>query len=140
VAKYTTSSWQVGNIYTFYVAMNQKSYDKLPPDLKEIFDELCGEYKEKFALMWNSLDFDGKDFAAEKGVEILQLSADEVARWKQVTDPVIDNYVKDMTQKGHSEDEINGWIAFLRERIDFWTAKQLDLRIKSPTGPDEMRP
>jgi len=140
VAKYTTSSWQVGNIYTFYVAMNKRSYDKLPPDLKEIFDELCGEYKEKFALMWNSLDFDGKDFAAEKGVEIIQLSADEVAQWKKVTDPVVDNYVKDMTQKGHSESEIRGWIAFLRERIDFWTAKQLDLRIKSPTGPDEMRP
>ena len=80
------------------------------------------------------------DFAAEKGVEILQLSADEVAQWKKVTDPVVDNYVKDMTQKGHSESEIRGWIAFLRERIDFWTAKQLDLRIKSPTGPDEMRP
>ncbi len=140
VAKYTTSSWQVGNIYTFYVAMNKRSYDKLPPDLKEIFDELCGEYKEKFALMWNSLDFDGKDFAAEKGVEIIQLSADEVAQWKKVTDPVIDGYVTDMTQKGYSENEVRDWIAFLRERIDFWTAKQMDLRIKSPTGPDEMRP
>ncbi len=140
VAKYTTSSWQVGNIYTFYVAMNKRSYDKLPPDLKEIFDELCGEYKEKFALMWNSVDFDGKDFANEKGVEILQLSKDEVAQWKKVTDPVIDNYVTDMTQKGYSESEVRGWITFLQERIDFWTAKQIDLRIKSPTGPDEMRP
>jgi len=90
--------------------------------------------------MWNSVDFDGKDFANEKGVEILQLSKDEVEQWKKVTDPVIDNYVVDLTQKGYSESEVRDWIAFLRERIDFWTAKQLDLRIKSPTGPDEMRP
>jgi TRAP-type C4-dicarboxylate transport system substrate-binding protein len=140
VAKYTTSSWQVGNIYTFYVAMNKKSYEKLPPDLKGILDELCGEYKEKFALMWNSVDFDGKDFASEKGVEILQLSKKDVDQWKKVTEPVINNYVKDLTSKGYSESEVKGWISFLRERIDFWTAKQLDYRIKSPTGPDEMRP
>ena len=140
VAKYTTSSWQVGNIYTFYVAMNKRSYDKLPPDLKEIFDELCGEYKEKFALMWNSVDFDGRDFADEKGVEVLQLSTDEVENWKEQTEPVVANYIKDMTQKGFSEDEVRGWISFLRERIDYWSAKQMDLRIKSPTGPAEMRP
>ena len=140
VAKYTTSSWQVGNIYTFYVIMNKKSYDRLPPDLKVILEELSGEYKEKFALMWNSVDFDGKDFAGEKGVEILQLSKDQVDQWKKVTEPVIDNYVKDLTAKGYPESEVRGWIAFLQERIEFWTAKQLDYRIKSPTGPDEMRP
>ncbi|MBW1721224.1 MAG: TRAP transporter substrate-binding protein [Deltaproteobacteria bacterium] len=140
VAKYTTSSWQVGNLYTFYVAMNKRSYEKIPPDLKEIFDELCGEYKEKFALMWNSVDFDGKDFAAQKGVQIIHLSPEEVARWKEVTKPVIEGYIKDMVGKGYSEKEVRGWISYLRERIDFWTKKQLDYRIKSPTGPDEMRP
>ena len=140
VAKYTTSTWQVGNLYTFYVAMNKNSYKKLPPDLKEIFDELCGEYKERFALMWNSVDFDGKDFAGQKGVEFLHLAPEEVARWKKVAETVIEDYVKDMVAKGYSEGEVRGWITFLRERIDYWTKKQLDYRIKSPTGPDEMRP
>ena len=64
----------------------------------------------------------------------------DILQWKKVTEPVINNYVKDLTSKGHSESEVKGWISFLRERIDFWTAKQLDYRIKSPTGPDEMRP
>ena len=53
VAKYTTSSWPVGNLYIFYVIMNKNSYEKLPPDLKEILDKLSGEYKEKFGLMWH---------------------------------------------------------------------------------------
>jgi len=140
VAKYVTSSWQVGNIYTFYVAMNKKSYAKLPPDLKEIFDELCGEYKERFALMWNSIDFDGKDFAKEKGVEFIDLDPSQVTRWKEATEPVIENYVKDMVSKGYPEAEVKGWIQFLRERIDYWTKKQVDWRIKSATGPDEVRP
>ena len=140
VAKYTTSTWEVGNLYTFYVAMNKRSYEKLPPDLKEIFDELCGEYKEKFALMWNGIDFDGKDFAAEKGVEIIDLPPEEIARWKKHTEPVIEKYVKDMGGKGYPEKEVRGWIAYLRERIDFWTKKQIEYRIKSPTGPDAIRP
>jgi len=140
VAKYTTLSWQVGNIYTFYVAMNKRSYEKLPPDLKEIFDELCGEYKERFALMWNSVDFEGKDFAAQKGVKFIHLSPGETAKWNKMTEPVIEKYVKDMVRKGYSEKEVRGWISYLKERIDFWTKKQIEYRIKAPTGPAEMRP
>jgi TRAP-type transport system periplasmic protein len=140
VAKYVTSSWQVGNVYTFFVAMNKNSYAKLPPDIKEIFDILCGEFKERFALAWNLIDFEGMEFARDKGVEILELSDDEVARWQKATESVVEDYVKERVQEGFSEAEARGWIKFLRERIDYWTAKQLMLRIKSPTGPAAMRP
>jgi TRAP-type C4-dicarboxylate transport system substrate-binding protein len=140
VAKYVTTSWQVGNLYTFYVAMNKKSYEKLPPDLKEIFDELSGEFKERMALMWNSIDFAGKNFAAEKGVEFIDLSATEVEKWKNATAPVIEDYVQKMVSSGYSEAEVRGWLKYLNERIDYWTKKQVKLFIKSPTGPPEMRP
>jgi hypothetical protein len=35
---------------------------------------------------------------------------------------------------------VKEWIAFMRERIKYWTAKQIEYRIPSPTGPAEMRP
>ncbi len=136
VAKYTTATWQVGNLYTFYVIMNKKSYEKLTPDLKETFDILCGEYKERMALMWNEIDFDGKDFAKEKGVEIIELPPEELARWVSVTNTVIEGYIKDMVSKGYSEEEVRGWIKFLHDRIDYWTKKQIGYRIKSATGPE----
>lgn len=139
VAKYVTSSWQVGNIYTFYVVMNKKKYDKLPADLKEILDELSGEYKEKFALMWNSIDFAGKDYAVEKGVEFISLNDDQIAKWKAIGDTVIDSYIKDMASKGYKESEINGWISYLKERIAYWTEKQKEYRIQSPTGPEGIK-
>lgn len=138
VAKYTTATWKVGNLYTFYVIMNKKSYEKLTPDLKEIFDILCGEYKERMALMWNEIDFDGKDFAKEKGVEIIELPPEELARWVSVANTVIEGYIKDMVSKGHSEGEVRGWIKFLHDRIDYWTKKQIRYRIKSATGPEEV--
>lgn len=140
VAKYVTASWQVGNLYTFYVVMNKNSYKKLPPDLKETFDKLCGEFKERIALVWNLIDTEGKEFAEKKGVEFIELSPEQVERWKKAVEPVVENYVKEMVGKGHAEDEVKGWIEFLKERIEYWTAKQIELRIKSPTGPPEMRP
>lgn len=140
VVKYTTASWHVGNLYTFYVAMNKNSYEKLPPDIKETFDQLCGEFKERFALMWNLIDDEGREFAIEKGVEIIDLSPREAALWKKAAEPVIENYVQEMIGKGYSKSEVRGWIKFLQERIDYWTAKQIELRIKSATGPAEMRP
>jgi len=140
VAKYVTTSWQVGNLYTFYVAMNKNSYKKLAPDIKAIFDKLCGEYKERMALMWNSIDFAGKNFAADKGVEFIDLSPAEAEKWKQATAPVIEDYVKKMVSSGYSEAEVRGWLKFLDERIDYWTKKQIALFIKSPTGPPEIRP
>ncbi|MBM3302072.1 MAG: TRAP transporter substrate-binding protein, partial [Deltaproteobacteria bacterium] len=68
VAKFTTASWQVGNVYPFYVIMNKNSYKKLTPELKQIFDRLCGEFKERCALMWNLIDFEGKEFAIQQNV------------------------------------------------------------------------
>jgi hypothetical protein len=83
------------------------------------------------------VDLDGIDFAKKKGLEIIQLPPEELARWKNVAEPVIEGYVKDMISKGYSEGEIRGWIAFLRERIKYWTEKQIRYYIKSATGPEE---
>jgi hypothetical protein len=120
--------------------MNKKSYKKLPPDIKTIFDTLVGEYKERYILMWNSIDFIGKAFGMKKGVEIIELPPSEVPKWQAAVEPVIDNYVKKMVGKGHSEAEVRGWIKFLRERTDYWTKKQITLRIPSVSGPPEVRP
>ena len=140
VAKYTTVSWQVGNVYAFYVVMNKSKYEKFPPDLKATFDEICGEFKERMALMWNAIDFHGEKFAKKKGEEFIYLSPEQVVKWKKAAEPVIENYVKEMVGKGHSETEVRGWIKFLKERIEYWTEKQIQMAIPSPTGPEAMRP
>ena len=90
--------------------------------------------------MWNANDFIGKNFGLEKGVEFIDLPPDEIAKWKAAVEPVIDSYVKKMVGKGHTEAEVKGWIKFLRDRIDYWTKKQIALRIPSAAGPPEVRP
>jgi len=140
VAKYVTDTWHVGPVYPFYVAMNKQKYNSLPPDLKEIFNYVCGQYRERMALIWNAGDFNGQAFGKKVGVEYITLGEEQVEKWKQAVQPVIENYVKTMVKSGYPEAEVRGWIKFLRERTDSLTKKQMAFHIKSATGPPEVRP
>lgn len=140
VAKYMTLSWQLGSSLPFYVAMNKKSYGKLPPDLKELFDNLCGEYREKNALIWNQVEIEGERFGRDKGMKYIELSDEEAKRWKNAVQTVIDDYIQRLKKKGFKESEVLEWISFLKERSEFYTKQQIERRIPSPTGPPAMRP
>jgi TRAP-type C4-dicarboxylate transport system substrate-binding protein len=140
VVKYSTSVWQINNPFPFYLVMNKNSYKKLPPDVKSVFDTLVGEYKERYIMTWNAIDFIGKGFGLKKGVEFIELPPSELPKWQAAVKPVFEDYVKRMVKKGFSESEVRGWIAFLRERTEYWTKKQITLRIPSAAGPPEVKP
>jgi TRAP-type C4-dicarboxylate transport system substrate-binding protein len=140
VTKYVAVCWQIGSVYPFYLAMNKNSYDKLPRELQSLVDEMSGEYQERFALMWNEIEMVGKAFGAQQGVKYIEYSDQEVAKWQKAVEPVITNSVKSLVGKGFSENEVKGWIDYMRERNKYWTQKQIEYRIPSPTGPAEVRP
>jgi TRAP-type C4-dicarboxylate transport system substrate-binding protein len=139
IVQYVTNSWNVGPSYPFYVAMNKRSYANLPDDIKPIFNELCGEYKEKFALGWNASDFPGEAFGKAKGVQYIELPQDEFNRWIEAVQPVIEAYVRDMAGKGYAEAEVRSWIDFLNKRKSELLERQMALHIRSTTGPPEVR-
>lgn len=118
--KYTTESWKVGSVYTFYVVMNRRKWDKLPPDVKTIFMEVAEEYKEKWAVAWNESDIEGRDFQKAHGGQFIPLSDEEAAKWRKATQPVIAEYKKDLIAKGYKEKEVDSWLSFIRERIEYW--------------------
>ena len=122
--KYTTESWKVGSVYTFYVVMNKQKWQKLPPDIKKIFMETADEYKEKWALAWNEADIEGRDFQKSKGGQFIPMSDQEAARWQKVTQPVISAYKRSLMSKGYKENEIDGWISFIKERIEYWKGQE----------------
>jgi hypothetical protein len=48
--------------------------------------------------------------------------------------------VKKLGGKGYTEADARGWIKFLYDRAEFWKQKQIELRIPSAVGPDEIKP
>jgi hypothetical protein len=37
-----------------------------------------------------------------------------------------------MLSKGFKSDEVDGWLSYIRERIDFWQKKAKEAGVKSP--------
>lgn len=131
VTKYTTYAPSIGNQYLFYIAMNKSKWDSLGPDLQKIFDDVSAKYQEESAIGWNLINVLGFQTAIDQGAEFITLSDEEAARWQEAVQPVIDNYVIKMVDKGFPEQEAKDQIAFIRERMSYWDQKQADQNIPS---------
>lgn len=95
------------NIYPFSVVMNQKKWDSLPEDIKNVFDDLAaeqsvwtGEYMDnhvKESVEWSK---------AEQNVEVIELSAEQKAKWNALLTPNIDNWLERAKESKLPADEI----------------------------------
>ncbi|MGQ9824519.1 MAG: TRAP transporter substrate-binding protein DctP [Desulfotomaculales bacterium] len=131
VTKYTTYVPSIGNQYLFYIAMNKKKWDSLPPDIQKIFTEVSAKYQEESAVGWNKINVEGFQTAIARGAEFITLPPEEAARWKAAVQPVIDNYVSKMVAKGFPEQQVKEQIAFIKERIAYWEQQQKAQNIPS---------
>ncbi len=139
VAKYVTVAGPTGSSYPFFVAMTKKKYDSLPTDIKETLDLLAGQYRERMAMMWNAIEFPGKAFGEKVGVEYIEISGTEEAKFQAAADMVVENYVKKMINNGFAETEIRGWLKYLKDRSAELMELQKFYQIKSTIGPPELR-
>lgn len=99
VAKYHTENTLHGP--TLVMAMNKDSYAKLPADLKKVIDANSGGWLAKeFGTRWNNDDKRGRAKAQSLGHPIVTLSETEEARWRKASQPVYEDWIKEMDAKG----------------------------------------
>jgi hypothetical protein len=55
---------------------------------------------------------------------MISLSDSEAARWIKAVQPVIADYKKNMVAKGYKESDIDGWVTYIKERIEYWHKEQ----------------
>ena len=86
---------------TIVLVMNKASYDALPDDLKAILDAESGAKLSTFAtqVMWD-MDAPARKVAEEAGNTIVKLDDAEVARWKEASAPVVEQWIADMGAQG----------------------------------------
>lgn len=124
LVKYTTASWKIGSAYCFYVLMNKNRWAKLPPDVQKVFTEFSKEFNERWNVEWNKIDIEGKDFFTQQGGQIVPLSDAEAAKWIKAVEPVIADYKKDVVSKGSKAADVDAWLAFVKERIEYWKGQE----------------
>ena len=91
-------------LYTtvFVVAMNKAKYDSMPADLKKVLDANSGrEFSAFLGKTQAAADVPGKEKVVASGVEIHVIPKAELENWKKATDALDDEWVKDLTAKGH---------------------------------------
>ena len=139
VTNYVTEVWPLGQVYTFYIVMNKNTWNQLTPDTQELITRYIeDEYLEKLAQMWNRIDIEGKEYAIESGYEILEIPPEELGSWKELAGNVVNDFTESLVAAGHSEEEVEGWLSFIKERIEYWSEKQKEFGIKSSTGSAEV--
>jgi TRAP-type C4-dicarboxylate transport system substrate-binding protein len=88
-------------IYTtaFIFAMNRAKYDSLPADLKKVIDANSGlEFSAEVARAFGQADLVGRKLIAADRINII--AASEIESWKKAAQPVIDGWVKEVSDKG----------------------------------------
>ncbi len=86
---------------TIVLVMNKAKYESLPDDIKAAIDAESGLKLAEFAaqVMFDQ-DKPGREIAEDAGNTIVQLSPEEVARFKAAAQPVIARWVAEMDAKG----------------------------------------
>lgn len=86
---------------TMILVMNKKRYDSLPADLKKVIDNNSGrETSAWIASEFKKADAVGRKAAEARGNVIYAISDDEIAKWKKATEPVAQDWIKQMTEQG----------------------------------------
>lgn len=105
IVKYTTQSYGAAYTTAMFVVMNKAKWNSMPPDVQKVFEDVSKEYTDKQAALWDKIDKDGAEFAKQKGVKTISLSAAENARWAAKVKPLLDEYTANMKAKGLPGDE-----------------------------------
>lgn len=92
-----------GGISTSVMAlvMNQAKYDSLPDDLKKVIDDTTGTALAELAgKAMDAAEAEERQKALDAGGTVAVISEADAADWKEATQPVIDTWVKTMSDNG----------------------------------------
>jgi TRAP-type C4-dicarboxylate transport system substrate-binding protein len=96
-----------GPIYPFAVVMNLDSWNKLPDDMKAVFEGLGPQQS-----VWTGVYMDNhvnESIAWSKkhhNIEVTELSADEKSKWDGLLAPLTGKWIKSASEKGFPAEQI----------------------------------
>jgi len=100
VVKYTSESFGAAYSTGFFVVMNKEKWNSLPPAVQKVIEQVNKEWIEKTGRLWEAIDKSGRDYSLKRGNEIILLPKKEDERWAKAVQPILDDYVANMKEKG----------------------------------------
>lgn len=95
---------------TFFVVMNQEKWDSLPGDIQNIIDQVTEDFfHEIIAEFWFEYAEQGLEYVRSlKDVEMIELADDEISRWLEIMQPIMDQQIAFLNERNlPGEDIVN---------------------------------
>lgn len=104
-----------------FLIMNKKKYESLPPELQKVLDETAEWGKQDFIQAKKDAEKQAYEYVKSCGMEVIDLSPEEYARWDAAVQPVFDQIAADLNKAGFPGTEL---VKFALERAKFYQSQQ----------------
>jgi len=84
----------------FFTIMNLDKWNSLPKDVQKAMEELGEEWVQVMGKTFDDMGESGMNYAISLGCEIVTPTPQELERWKQTLDPVVQQRVAELEAKG----------------------------------------
>lgn len=86
---------------TFLMGMNQRSYDRLPDELKAVIDANSGlDFSGQAGQVMTETDGPSRQIAVDLGNTITTITPEEAEKWRAASEPVIAEWIAEMDARG----------------------------------------
>ncbi|NLM20232.1 MAG: TRAP transporter substrate-binding protein [Peptococcaceae bacterium] len=92
----------------FYITMNLDKWEALSPQDQETIKQINDKFFAEVAInLWDKQNEEALTYAVEeKGMEVIELSPEEQSNWIRMLEPVQNDFIAQMNQKGFKGEEI----------------------------------
>jgi len=94
-----TDTSVIGYTTAMFVVMNKSAWDRLSPELQEVFTQVSDEWVAKHGEAWDQADEEGMVFINKLQREVIKLSDEEKQQWKDAVQPILDEYISKATEQ-----------------------------------------
>ena len=104
----------------FFMTMNKDKWDSMPAEYQDAITEVTNQMREDTALeLFNVLDEGAlKATVEEKDPELISLSEDQIAAWKERISPVLDQYQAKLDEQGMDGEMILNTVKELADKYN----------------------
>ncbi len=104
----------------FFVTMNMDVWNSLSSEVQQAIEEVNGKFFEEVAMgLWDKQNEEALKYAVdETGMEVITLSDEEQDRWIELVEPIQDEFVAALAEKGLNGQEALDLVKALAEQYN----------------------
>ena len=123
VVNYVTHTPFLYNV-VFMKIMNKGTWNSLPPDIQEIFEEMNQEFAYEYGKSRADHRQEGLEYGMQEyGIEFFELDADEEQRWLERIQPVVHDWISKQEDRGLPAEQT---VELIRELDEKFSAEYPD--------------